>query len=109
MRIAAPRFSSGSCSRTRSVVVGLVAGSSSTLDMRQLLNKRLTIVGTVLRARSLPEKIEIASLFEREALPWIASGQIRPVVDRVFPMGEVQEAHRVAERNENVGKLVLEW
>lgn len=93
----------------RIVVVGLVAGSVSSLDMRQLLNKRLTIVGTVLRARSLAEKIEIASLFEREALPWIASGQIKPVVDRVFGMDDVQEAHRIAERNENVGKLVLVW
>jgi NADPH:quinone reductase len=93
----------------RIVVVGLVAGSSSVLDMRMLLNKRLTIVGTVLRARSLEEKIEVARLFETEALPWLASGTVRPVVDRVFPMYDVQEAHRVAEANENVGKLVLTW
>jgi NADPH:quinone reductase len=93
----------------RIVVVGLVAGSVSTLDMRQLLNKRLTLVGTVLRARSLAEKIEVARLFEREALPWLASGAVRPVVDRVFDMADVAEAHTVAERNENVGKLVLRW
>jgi NADPH:quinone reductase len=91
----------------RIVVVGLVAGSASMLDMRMLLNKRLTIVGTVLRARSLAEKIEIAQIFEREALPWLASGQIVPVVDRVFDMKDVQEAHTLAEKNGNVGKLVL--
>jgi NADPH:quinone reductase len=91
----------------RIVVVGLVAGSVSTLDMRLLLNKRLTLVGTVLRARSLAEKIEVARLFEREALPWIAAGAVRPVVDRVFGISEVQSAHTMAERNENVGKIVL--
>jgi NADPH:quinone reductase len=91
----------------RIVVVGLVAGSASTLDMRLLLNKRLTLVGTVLRARSLAEKIEVARLFEREALPWIAAGAVRPVIDRVFAMSEVGAAHLVAERNENVGKIVL--
>lgn len=93
----------------RIVLVGLVAGSSATLDMRSVLNKRLTIIGTVLRARSLEEKIEIAQLFEREALPWLASGQVRPVIDRVMKIDEVVEAHRLSEANETVGKIVLEW
>ncbi len=90
-------------------VVGLVAGAVARLDMRALLNKRLTIVGTVLRARSLAEKVEIARLFEREALPWLASRQIVPVIDRVLPMHEVAEAHRIAEANQSVGKIVLQW
>lgn len=93
----------------RIVVVGLVAGSGAPLDMRLLLNKRLTLVGTVLRARSLTEKIEIARLFEREALPWLAAGKVKPVIDRVMPMSEVQEAHRLAEANQTVGKIVLAW
>ncbi len=93
----------------RIAVVGLVAGASAQLDMRKLLNKRLTIVGTVLRARSLAEKIEAAQLFEREAMPWLASGEIKPVIDRVLPMSEVQEAHRAAEANQTVGKIVLTW
>jgi NADPH:quinone reductase len=93
----------------RIVVVGLVAGATASLDMRTLLNKRLTIVGTVLRARSPSEKIEAAQLFEREALPWIASGKVQPVIDRVLPMSEVQHAHRIADANQTVGKLVLTW
>ena len=93
----------------RIAVVGLVAGSTAQLDMRTLLNKRVTIIGTVLRARSLEEKIEVTQLFEREALPWLASGEIRPVIDRVMSMHEVQEAHRLAEANQNVGKIVLRW
>jgi NADPH:quinone reductase-like Zn-dependent oxidoreductase len=55
------------------------------------------------------EKIEIAQLFEREALPWLASGQIKPVIDRVLKMDEVQQAHRLSESNETVGKIVLVW
>lgn len=93
----------------RIVIVGLVAGSKATLDMRTLLNQRLTIVGTVLRSRSLAEKIEIVQLFEREALPWLGSGQITPVIDRVMTMDEVQEAHRISEANQSVGKIVLKW
>lgn len=93
----------------RIAVVGLVAGASAQLDMRTLLNKRLTIVGTVLRARPLEEKIEAAQLFEREALPLLANGTVKPVIDRVLPMSEVQEAHRLAEGNETVGKIVLVW
>jgi putative PIG3 family NAD(P)H quinone oxidoreductase len=93
----------------RIAVVGLVAGASARLDMRMLLNKRLTVVGTVLRARSLAEKIEVAQLFEREALPWLAAGQVKPVVDQVLPMAEVQEAHRIAEANDAIGKIVLRW
>ena len=93
----------------RIAVVGLVAGAKAELDMRMLLNKRLTIVGTVLRARSLAEKIEVAQLFEREALPWIASGEVKPVVDRVLSISEVREAHKLAEENQVVGKIVLKW
>jgi NADPH:quinone reductase-like Zn-dependent oxidoreductase len=93
----------------RIALVGLVAGATAKLDLRILLNKRLTIVGTVLRARSLEEKTEIANLFEREALPWLASGQIKPVIDRVMNMDAVQEAHRMSEANETVGKIVLTW
>lgn len=93
----------------RIAIVGLVAGASAKLDMRMLLNKRLTIVGTVLRARSLEEKIEIAQLFEREALPLLASGAVKPVIDRVLPMSDVSEAHGLAEANQTIGKIVLVW
>lgn len=93
----------------RIVVVGLVAGSRASLDMRTLLNKRLTLVGTVLRARSRAEKIEAARLFTEEVLPWLADRRIVPVLDRVMPMEDVRDAHRLAEANRNVGKIVLRW
>lgn len=93
----------------RIVVVGLVAGARSELDMRLLLNKRALIVGTVLRARSLGEKIEVARAFMRDCADWLESGAVRPVVHQVLKMEEVREAHRIVEANENFGKIVLEW
>ena len=93
----------------RIVLVGLVAGSTAKLDMRILLNKRITIVGTVLRARAPDEKVQVVRLFEKEVLPWLATGRVRPVIDRVLKMDQVQEAHRAVEANETVGKVVLVW
>jgi NADPH:quinone reductase len=93
----------------RIAVVGLVAGASAPLDMRLLLNKRATLVGTVMRARSLGEKIEVARNFERVCMEWLESGVVRPVIDRVLPMEDAPEAHRIIEANENFGKLVLKW
>jgi NADPH:quinone reductase len=93
----------------RLAVVGLVAGASAPLDMRLLLNKRATIVGTVMRARSLGEKIEVARSFERACLEWLANGTVKPVIDQVLGMSEAPEAHRIIEANENFGKLVLSW
>jgi len=93
----------------RIAVVGLVAGRVAPLDMGLLLRRRATIVGTVMRARTLAEKIEVARLFTRDVLPLLESGAVRPVIDRVLPMSEAAEAHRVVEANENFGKVVLAW
>ena len=93
----------------RIAVVGLVAGAVAPLDMRTLLNKRATIIGTVMRARSLTEKIEVARAFERDAFKWLQEGSVRAVIDKVLPMDDAAEAHRIVEANENLGKIVLVW
>lgn len=93
----------------RIVIVGLVAGRVAPLDMGMLLHKRATIIGTVMRARSLGEKIEVARAFARDVVPLFESGAVVPVIDRVLAMAEAAEAHRVVEGNENVGKVVLRW
>lgn len=95
--------------RGRIVVVGLTAGAIVPLNMGVLLRKRLTIVGTVLRARPLEEKIELARDFSERVVPLFDAGQIRPVVDRVFSFSEIHAAHELMESNETFGKIVLRW
>ena len=95
--------------RGRMIVVGLTAGRTAPLDLGLVLSKRLTIVGTALRSRTLEEKAALARDFEREVMPLFASGRVAPVLDRVFPMAEVAEAHRGMEANAHFGKLVLVW
>ena len=93
----------------RIVVVGLTAGASATFAMNVLLRKRLTIVGTVLRARPLEEKIALAREFSSRMVPLFDSGRLRPVVDRVFPFEQIRDAHELMESNQTFGKIVLRW
>jgi putative PIG3 family NAD(P)H quinone oxidoreductase len=91
----------------RIIVVGLVAGARAELDMRLLLQRRATIVGTVLRARSLIEKIDAARAFERDVVPLIEAGIVKPIVDEVLPLEDAAHAHEIVEANSNYGKVVL--
>ena len=91
----------------RIILIGGVAGGKTNVDLYQILRKRLHIIGTVLRARSLQEKIEITNSFASAVVPLLAKGAIRPVVDSVFPLEKVQDAHRRLESNETFGKVVL--
>jgi putative PIG3 family NAD(P)H quinone oxidoreductase len=89
------------------VQVGVMGSGSATFPLGALLPKRATIVGTVLRARPLEEKVALTQRFEREVLPWFADGTCVPVVDSRYALGEVATAHERMASNANVGKLVL--
>ena len=93
----------------RLVLIGLTAGRRAPLDMGVVLAKRATVVGTVLRARPLEEKIALAREFESRVVPLFERGALRPVVDRVLPFSEVRGAHEALARNDTVGKIVLRW
>src|SRR5215217_448426 len=93
--------------RGRLILIGGVAGGKTEVDLYQILGKRLHIIGTVLRARSLEEKIAITGAFAREVVPLLAQGTIQPVIDSVFPLEQIQDAHRRLESNETFGKVVL--
>jgi putative PIG3 family NAD(P)H quinone oxidoreductase len=94
-------------SRGRLSLVGLIAGRSVALDLGMVLSKRITIRGTVMRARSLAEKIAAARAFEAFALPLLESGAFVAVVDRVFEMEDASAAHAWMESNSNFGKVLL--
>jgi NADPH:quinone reductase-like Zn-dependent oxidoreductase len=93
--------------RGRLILIGGVAGGKTELDLYQILRKRLHIIGTVLRARSLQEKISITAAFAGEVVPLLANETIQPVIDSVFPIEKIQDAHRRLESNETFGKVVL--
>jgi NADPH:quinone reductase-like Zn-dependent oxidoreductase len=92
----------------RIILIGTMAGRDVSLPLGVILGKRLTIRGTVLRARPLEEKIAATRAFAAQVVPLFAQGVVRPVVDRVFPLDQIAAAHRHLESNTTFGKVVLE-
>lgn len=93
--------------RGRIMIIGSLAGATGEFPLGVVLRKRLQLRGTVLRSRSLAEKIEATVRFEREVVPLLATGRVRPVIDSVFPLAKIADAHRRIESNESVGKVVI--
>ena len=91
----------------RLIVIGGVAGGKTEIDLYQILRKRLHVIGTVMRARPLEEKIANTTAFAREVVPLLENGSIQPVIDSIFPLEQIQDAHRRLESNETFGKVVL--
>ncbi|MBA3304049.1 MAG: NAD(P)H-quinone oxidoreductase [Acidimicrobiia bacterium] len=92
----------------RIVQVGVMGGGSATFPLGLLLPKRATIVGTVLRARPLEEKIAVTQAFGRQLLGGFDDGRCRPVIDTRFGLDDIADAHRHMESNANVGKIVVD-
>jgi NADPH2:quinone reductase len=93
--------------RGRLIFVGTTSGSKAEIDISVAMGKRLRIMGTALRTRSLEEKATATRLFTEHVVPLLACGAVRPVVDTVFSIKDVREAHRRIESNESFGKVVL--
>lgn len=91
----------------RIVVVGLVGGRSAELDLGLLLRKRARVLGTVLRARPLEEKIAVHQLLRQRLVPLFERGELAPVVDQVLDLAEADRAHQRMQQNQGIGKLVL--
>lgn len=92
----------------RLILIGTMGGTTTAMDLRRILSWRLTIRGTVLRARPLEEKIAATRRFAAEVNPFLATGAARPTIDSIYPLAEAAEAHRRVEGNETFGKVVLE-
>lgn len=95
--------------RGRMVMLGLMGGMAGSLPLGLMLNKRLTVTGSVLRARPLEEKAALAQELAARVVPLFARGQLAPVVGEVLPMSEIAAAHERMEKNETFGKIVLRW
>lgn len=93
--------------RGRLIFVGTTSGSKAEIDYAIAMGRRLRIMGTSLRTRSLEEKATATRLFAEQVVPLLASGAVRPVIDQIFPMEDVRAAHERIESNESFGKVVL--
>jgi putative PIG3 family NAD(P)H quinone oxidoreductase len=91
----------------RLVVIGLQGGSRGDIDLGTLLTKRAAILATRLRPRPVAEKAAIVASVVENVWPLIADGHVRPVIDRILPLDDAAEAHRVVEASEHVGKVLL--
>ena len=94
-------------SRGRLIFVGTTSGSKAEIDYSVVMGKRLRIMGTSLRTRSLEEKSRATRLFAEHVVPLLANNAVRPVIDKVFRLEEVRAAHQRIESNESFGKVVL--
>jgi NADPH:quinone reductase-like Zn-dependent oxidoreductase len=89
------------------MLIGFLGGAAGDLKLGDILGKSLTISGTTLRRTPLPKKIELTQAFAAFALPRFASGEMVPVIDRVFAFAEAEAAHQYMQSNANVGKIIL--
>lgn len=91
----------------RLVLIGLMGGAKAEINLAELLVKRLSVIGSTLRTRSVAEKGALVSDFLARFGGALASGAIRPTVDRVLPLAEAAAAHRAMKASEHFGKIVL--
>ncbi|MFB7616947.1 NAD(P)H-quinone oxidoreductase [Kitasatospora sp. NPDC056181] len=91
----------------RLVIIGLQGGVQGEIDLNTLLRKRGAVIATNLRGRPLAEKAAIVAAVREHVWPLVESGVVRPVIDRVLPLTDAAEAHRVLAAGEQVGKVVL--
>jgi NADPH2:quinone reductase len=93
----------------RLVLINTMNGKDAQVDLSVVMRKRLTITGSMLRSREIAFKAAIAQNLEKTVWPLIASGKIKPVVNKIFPADKAADAHRLMEGSEHIGKIVLSW
>ena len=92
----------------RMVMLGLLSGSKTeSIDIAKVLFKRLTIMGSTLRSRSLAYRTALVDDFKNNCHQHFDTGKLRPVIDKVFPWDEVSQAHQYLESNKSRGKVIL--
>jgi len=91
----------------RLVQIAVLGGAVSKINLVTLMQRRATITGSTLRARSVAEKGAIAEGLRAHVWPLVEAGAIRPVVHATFPLEDAAAAHRMMESGVHIGKLVL--
>jgi NADPH2:quinone reductase len=93
----------------RLVIIAVQGGVEARIDAGVVMRKRLTVTGSTLRPRPVAFKAAIAQSLRSKVWPWLASGQVRPVIFKTFPAEQAAQAHTLMESNEHIGKIVLTW
>ena len=91
----------------RIVQIAFQGSPKATVDFRRIMLKRLHHTGSTLRSRSVADKAAIARAVEQKALPLIAAGKVKPVIDSTFPLAKAADAHARMETSAHIGKIVL--
>lgn len=92
----------------RLVIIGLMGGSRAEISLDAIMTKRLRIIGSLMRSRTIAEKSAVMDALKEYVWPRIEKGEITPVIDSVFPMDQVNDAHQLLAGNKTFGKVVLE-
>lgn len=91
----------------RLMLIGFLGGASGDINLGALMSKNLTVTSTTLRRTPIWKKAELVEAFTSFGLPRFESGELQPVIDRVFPLAQAEEAHAYMQTNANFGKIVL--
>lgn len=91
----------------RHVSLSFMQGQHIELDLSVLMRKGLSLTSSTLRPKSHEEKARMAAAIRQHLLPWLASGDVRPLIHAALPLARAAEAHRCLEANENIGKVLL--
>ncbi|MFZ4875274.1 NAD(P)H-quinone oxidoreductase [Janthinobacterium sp. Mn2066] len=89
-------------------VIAVQGGNKATLDVGQLLRRRLTVTGSTLRPRSVAFKAAIAARLQATVWPLIEAGKIKPVIYKTFPLDQASEGHALMEASTHIGKIMLQ-
>jgi NADPH:quinone reductase-like Zn-dependent oxidoreductase len=104
--------------RGRLVLLGFLQGAKAEVSLEPILRKRLEVIGSVMRTRSLEERMALVADFTRDVLPEFTraaeppgrrADQLRPIVSETYAFTDIAAAHAAMERDENFGKIVLAW
>jgi len=92
----------------RIAIIATLGGGKSTVDVGQVLRRRLTITGSTLRPRSVAFKGAIAAHLRQRVWPMIEAGKVKPVIYETFPLEQASKAHALMESSQHVGKIMLQ-
>jgi NADPH:quinone reductase-like Zn-dependent oxidoreductase len=91
----------------RLAIIAVQGGPKTEINLLPIMLKRLTVIGSTLRPRSLTEKSRLAGMIREQVWPWVSTGQLRPVIDSSFPLQEAAMAHQRMESSQHIGKIAL--